>query len=918
MGAWLSILAAAALGFGAAGAFGVTAFVDPAGLRGIQMLTESDDFSSRAAVLLYAAVAAAGVAGLFVPSKRLTGGTAIRVALAAAGALVVLAVVSLFVVSALLSVVMGLAVGAVFAAVLSLVRNSRVKPWRSAGVASVLTLVTSYAAQLLGGAGAGHTVMPWLALLGALIVLAGVLLLLRAKPTDGIQLPDTGAHVLDRTGLARPATAVASAWPCHLLFATLGGVGVLAQPSVADLGFGQGGMSFILCAVLLGWAVGFETGPDFAPGMTRTRLTTFALIAAGVLTIATGLLTELSGRAVLSGGVAFLVGLGVRAQRYSFSRRIGALAGMGGAVVVAALGVAAEVPLSAHAAWTVHPADLAYVLIGLVALVGGVIALFTFGPTGIRGLGIDVVHAFRVPAGVGHAAGAQAAGAGAASDADGEESGTEHRAAPASAEQDPTPQVSAEHAAAQSPGHAHDPEETAPVPTVDDDPLGLAALGGARGAEGAAASDGADVDRGFFIAIEGGDGTGKSTQIHLLADALRDRGAREVVTTREPGGTEAGTKLRSVVLDGDGVTHRAEALVFAADRAHHVASLIRPVIERSGIVITDRYIDSSRAYQAAGRDLGDEEITALSRWATEGLQPDLTIVLDVNPAVARQRTSKRGDENHLDALDSTFHTAVRRAFLDFAQAAPHRYAIVDAGRDIDTVAQQVLTVVLERMAERAEDAGAAGRDDRSGRQDAVMGSPGSAGSAAPAAPASSVAPATPAAVGSEDETRAVQASSHAESGWVEAETPSQHVGSEDETRVVASPSPRPAAAPIGTEAAPHGSEDETRVVPKVRPQAPAGQEAAPREPARQEPVVDASEAPTTVQPAVGRPPVAPPPVEPPQEQPPTVERPKAASQARQSSRERLRAQAEIERRARERLRSQRDGDHRGPDGAGPR
>ena len=883
VGAWLSILAAAALGFGAVDAFGVTAFVDPSALRGIQMLTESDDFSSRAAVLLYAAVAAAGVAGLFVPSKRLTGGTAIKVALAAAGALVVLAVVSLFVVSALLSVVMGLAVGAVFAAVLSLVRNSRVKPWRSAGVASVLTLVTSYAAQLLGGVGAGHTVMPWLALLGALIVLVGVLLLMRTKPRDAIQLPDTGAHVLDRAGLARPATAVASAWPCHLLFATLGAVGVLAQPSVADLGFGQGGMSFIICAVLLGWAVGFETGPDFAPGMTRTRLTTFALIAAGVLTIATGLLTELSGRAVLSGGVAFLVGLGVRAQRYSFSRRIGALAGMGGAVVVAALGVTAEVPLSAHASWTVHPADLAYVLIGLVALAGGVIALFTFGPTGIRGLGIDVVHAFRVPAAAGHAA---------QTDAD--------RDRPSADEQDPAEQSWGSQAAGQDAPAAqvaavgdvaeedsaengpaeHDRDATAPVPTLDGeqgdpgDGFGLAALGGATDAQGAAASGGADVDRGFFIAIEGGDGTGKSTQIHLLADALRDRGAREVVTTREPGGTEAGTKLRSVVLDGDGVTHRAEALVFAADRAHHVASLIRPIIERNGIVITDRYIDSSRAYQAAGRDLGDEEITALSRWATEGLQPDLTIVLDVNPAVARQRTSKRGDENHLDSLDSTFHTAVRRAFLDFAQAAPHRYAIVDAGRDIDTVAQQVLAVVLERMAERAESASVEG-DGAAGRADEA------AGFAEPVKPAG----------------------------------PAVAVGSEDETRVVNAPSP-PASSPQAA-AAPVGSEDETRAVPKVRPQESARQEQERQEAAPHDEVVDASEAPTTVQPAVGQSPVAPP-VEPPVVQPPTVERPKAASQARQSSRERLRAQAEIERRARERLRSQRDGDQRGPGGAGPR
>ena len=530
---------------------------------------------------------------------------------------------------------------------------------------------------------------------------------------------------------------------------------------------------------------------------------------------------------------------------------------MGGAVVVAALGVAAEVPLSTHASWTVHPADLAYVLIGLVAVAGGVIALFTFGPTGIRGLGIDVVHAFRVPAGAGHAAQTDEDRDRPSGDEQGpaEQSwGNQAAGQDAPAVQDAAVGDMAEEGPAENGPAEHDRDATAPVPTLDGEPggqgdgFGLAALGGAADAQGAAASGGADVDRGFFIAIEGGDGTGKSTQIHLLADALRDRGAREVVTTREPGGTEAGTKLRSVVLDGDGVTHRAEALVFAADRAHHVASLIRPIIERNGIVITDRYIDSSRAYQAAGRDLGDEEITALSRWATEGLQPDLTIVLDVNPAVARQRTSKRGDENHLDSLDSTFHTAVRRAFLDFAQAAPHRYAIVDAGRDIDTVAQQVLAVVLERMAERAESASVEG-DGAAGRADEAA---GFAEPVKPAGPAVAV-----------------------------------------------------------------GSEDETRAVPKVRPQESARQEQERQEAAPHDEVVDASEAPTTVQPAVGQSPVAPP-VEPPVVQPPTVERPKAASQARQSSRERLRAQAEIERRARERLRSQRDGDQRGPGGAGPR
>lgn len=695
VGAWLSILAAAALAFGAAGTFGVAAFVDPADLQDIHAATVADTFAARPAILLYAAVLAAAVAGVFVPHGRLGGATALRVALVAACLMVALAVLSLFVVWALVPVGMGLCVGAVFAAILSMVRTSRAKPWRSAGVAAGITLVVTYAAQLLGGADGGHAVMPWLALLGGAILLLGLLLMLRSQPQGDIWLPDTGAHPLERAAIARPASPVSSAWPCHLLFAVLGAVGILAQPSVAELGFGQGGMSLIICAVLLGWAVGFETGPHFAPGMTRTRLTTFALITAGVLTIGTGLLGELSGRAVLSGGVAFLVGLGVRAQRYAFSRRIGALAGMAGAVVVTALGVSGEVPLSEHVAWAIRPADVSYVLVGLVAVVGGVVALFTFGPTGIRGLGVDVVHAFRLPQ-TSRPAGGQPPAAvqlqeSEAAEAPSTDAAGDTEAAQAAEAGEP---AAPESAVRESAGQDYTDQDYA-------DQESLAVLSDGQSPHPAAAPVGLDAGRGFFIALEGGDGTGKSTQIHLLAEALRDRGAREVVTTREPGGTEAGTKLRSVVLDGDGVTTRAEALVFAADRAHHVASLIRPVLERGGIVITDRYIDSSRAYQAAGRDLGDEEITALSRWATEGLQPDLTIVLDANPAVTRQRTGGRGDQNHLDLLDLQFHTAVRQAFLDFAHAAPQKYAVVDAGRDIDTVASRVLEVVDERMRNRA-------------------------------------------------------------------------------------------------------------------------------------------------------------------------------------------------------------------------
>lgn len=831
VGAWLSILAAAALAFGAAGTFGVSAFIEPADLQDIHAATVADSFAARPAVLLYAAVLAAGVAGVFVPRGRLGGATALRVALVAAGLQVALAVLTVFIVSALVPVAMGLCVGAVFAAILSMVRTSRAKPWRSAGVAAGITLVVTYAAQLLGGADGGHVVMPWLALLGGIILLLGLLLMLRSQPQGDIRLPDTGAHPVDRAAIARPASPVSSAWPCHLLFAVLGAVGILAQPSVAELGFGQGGMSLIICAVLLGWAVGFETGPHFAPGMTRTRLTTFALLTAGVLTIGTGLLAELSGRAVLSGGVAFLVGLGVRAQRYSFSRRIGALAGMGGAVVVTALGVSGEVPLSEHVAWAIRPADVSYVLVGLVAVVGGIVALFTFGPTGIRGLGVDVVHAFRLPQTSRPTGGQQPA----------EVQHQESEAAEVPTA-DAGDRTEAAHAAA---GRDHADQED------------LAVLSAGQSPHPAATPVGLDAGRGFFIALEGGDGTGKSTQIHLLAEALRDRGAREVVTTREPGGTEAGTKLRSVVLDGDGVTTRAEALVFAADRAHHVASLVRPVLERGGIVITDRYIDSSRAYQAAGRDLGDEEITALSRWATEGLQPDLTIVLDANPAVTRQRTGGRGDQNHLDMLDLQFHTAVRQAFLDFAHAAPHKYAVVDAGRDIDTVASRVLEVVDERMRNRALP------DD-----------------------------------GSEDETRVVRRVPAAQE-WEQEQAQASGDGQAPAQDQVPEPDEMPEPSEMPTQVHVRAQE------PAHPADAPAQSAGAPAHSAGAE--VDPSEAPTTVHP------VTPPP-------PPVTQPAPATAEARQTSRERLRAQAEIERRARERLRAQRDGGSGdfGPGGAGSR
>ena len=152
---------------------------------------------------------------------------------------------------------------------------------------------------------------------------------------------------------------------------------------------------------------------------------------------------------------------------------------------------------------------------------------------------------------------------------------------------------------------------------------------------------GAQAGRGLFITFEGGDGTGKSTQIQRVRQWFEERG-QQVVVTREPGGTELGTTLRQLVQNGpEDVDPRTEALLYAADRAYHVATLIRPALERGEIVLADRYIDSSLAYQGAARSLGVDEIRSLSMWATESLLPDLTLLIDVPPEVAARR---RGGE----------------------------------------------------------------------------------------------------------------------------------------------------------------------------------------------------------------------------------------------------------------------------------
>ena len=197
---------------------------------------------------------------------------------------------------------------------------------------------------------------------------------------------------------------------------------------------------------------------------------------------------------------------------------------------------------------------------------------------------------------------------------------------------------------------------------------------------------------GFFIALEGGDGAGKSTQAEALAEWIRGKG-HEVVLTREPGATPVGKRLRSILLDvsSAGLSHRAEALLYAADRAEHVDTVVRPALERGAVVVSDRYIDSSVAYQGAGRDLSPTEIARINRWATDGLVPHMTVLLDVDPETARERFTEAPDR--LESEPAEFHARVRSGFLTLAAADPSRYLVVDAGQEPEAVT----TVIRHRL-----------------------------------------------------------------------------------------------------------------------------------------------------------------------------------------------------------------------------
>jgi dTMP kinase len=196
--------------------------------------------------------------------------------------------------------------------------------------------------------------------------------------------------------------------------------------------------------------------------------------------------------------------------------------------------------------------------------------------------------------------------------------------------------------------------------------------------------------RGLFITLEGGDGSGKSTQSALLKAWLEEQG-RTVVFTREPGGTDLGVELREIILHRRGyIAPRAEALLYAADRAHHIATKVRPALERAEIVLQDRYLDSSVAYQGAGRVLDGTEIRDLSLWAAEGLLPDLTVLLDLDETVSRGRLdSARTKYDRLEDEKQDFHARVRSSYLELAAAEPERFLVLQATDSIEHIAAQI-------------------------------------------------------------------------------------------------------------------------------------------------------------------------------------------------------------------------------------
>lgn len=616
----------------------------------LTQLQRDGGFNSSFAVPGLLAFFALSVVGVLIPPKKLTQlKESIRSQLLTlfAAATACVSVVVVFIPTYWLTLVVAALLGMLVGVLAAHAPELHTKPWRTGGLAVGIFLLVTYYFELEHGVPAGAHALRWLLFVGAILLIAAALMVLVFPLSSNRDIDNlhTFPHTL-AIKRSRGHMSIAFPWACYALFAVLGALFILPLPATVDGGYGQGAVGLMIAAVLLGWAAGYESGPTFAPGMTRPRLTAFALVAAGLFMIFAGLINELSGKAVVMALTAFSVGVGVRAQRYEFSRRVGLAVGMLLATLVCGLNLTFDLNLSPVTTWVLSASGVAFSAIGLLAFATGILAIFLFSPMGVRGMGVDLMNAFQVPG-------------------DTSSNATPHAFA-----------VSEDQETRVLPGattSADEPKET--------------------GANSLAVPEPVAPSTGLFIAIEGGDGAGKTTQIRNLVDHLESRGFDPVIATREPGGTPVGQSIRSVLLDGEAVSPKSEALLYAADRAHHVATLINPHLDQGGAVITDRYIDSSLAYQAGGRELSEDDVLSLSRWATSGLVPNLTLVLDIDPRVAAERMGSREDANHLDKQSLEFKDRVRQGFLRLAEAEPERYAVIPSGRSVNEVAEHIQRVV---------------------------------------------------------------------------------------------------------------------------------------------------------------------------------------------------------------------------------
>ncbi len=401
-------------------------------------------------------------------------------------------------------------------------------------------------------------------------------------------------------------------------FGAAGFVVGLSQTFVQDLGAGQAGFGVLFGAVFVGLAAGMWLGPRLLEGFSRRRLFGLSLVWAGIFLVALALVPHL---------VAAVL----------FTVVIGACGGVAWVTGYTLLGL--EVDDEVRGRTFAFLQSAARVVLVLVLAAGPAIAA-PIGTHTIQ-LGPRFALTYNGAAWVFLLSGVLAFGLGV----------TAYKQM----------------------------DDRRGVPLVADLLSAWRGRAGARAATGAAPAR--RVLPGYLVAFEGGDGAGKSTQARLLAEWLRDEEGHDVVLTREPGATPLGGQLRHLLLSGEhSVDPRTEALLFAADRADHVATQVRPAMERGEVVVTDRYVDSSIAYQGAGRDLDAEDIANLSRWATDGLVPDLTVLLDIPSEFARVRRANdagRGGDDRLEALSAEFHERVRSRFLDLARAEPHRYLVLD-------------------------------------------------------------------------------------------------------------------------------------------------------------------------------------------------------------------------------------------------